>query len=344
MTSLAGRAARRGDAANLRKWIRRRHFPVPCGPVDLGSLTAFLAVLVRSGAGLLPATLGAIVTEKAGVTNLGVEGVMLFGAMSGYAVGYVTGDPLLGILAASAAGGLLCVSHALPVVFGRVSQERQFVLGLILVFLGDALSRLFGAPYANHQSTGLGQRLRVPFLADLPVVGEVLFQQRALIYVAYALAVLLYVVLFKTRLGLHLRAIGEDPATADSMGIHVDAYRFAAVIVGGMLMGFAGGLFSLSIVQTWTDGLIGGRGWIALGLVTFANWHPLWAIAGTLLFGGFEAAQFRLAAVFPGAQYLLGIVPYLAPIVTLPLISRRLSIRRSGAPQALGRPYFREER
>jgi general nucleoside transport system permease protein len=189
-----------------------------------------------------------------------------------------------------------------------------------------------------------GARCGVPVLADVPIVGELLGQQRALIYVAYVLALVVYLVLFKTRLGLHLRAVGEDPATADSMGIRVDAHRFTAVVVGGMLMGFAGGLFSLSMVQTWTDGLIGGRGWIALGLVTFANWNPLWAIAGTLLFGGFEAAQFRLAAVFPGAQYLLGVFPYLAPIVTLPLISRRLSFRHSGAPAALGRPYFREER
>src|SRR5947207_12406190 len=111
-----------------------------------------------------------------------------------------------------------------------------------------------------------------------------------------------------------------------------------------MLMGFAGGMFSLSIVQTWTDGLIGGRGWIALGLVTFANWHPLLAVAGTLLFGGFEAAQFRLPTVFPGVQYIWGIFPYLAPLLTLPFIARRLNFRRSGAPAALGRPYFREER
>jgi simple sugar transport system permease protein len=312
--------------------------------VDLGSLIAFLAVLVRSGAGLLPATLGAIVTEKAGVTNLGVEGVMLFGAMSGYAVAYSTGNPGLGIAAASLAGGLLCVTHAIPVVYARVSQERQFVLGLILVFLGDALSRLLGAPYANRQSTGLDPRIRIPILADLPLVGETLFQQRALIYVAFALALIVFLALFKTRAGLHLRAVGEDPATADSMGIKVDVYRFGAVVIGGMLMGFAGGLFSLSIVQTWTEGLIGGRGWIALGLVTFANWHPLWAIAGTLLFGGFEAAQFRLAAIFPGAQYLFGTLPYLAPIATLPLISRRLNFRVSGAPAALGRPYFREDR
>jgi ABC-type uncharacterized transport system permease subunit len=312
--------------------------------MDLGSAIAFLAVLVRSGAGLLPATLGSIVTEKAGVTNLGVEGVMLFGAMTGYAVGFSTGNTLMGIVAATLAGGVLCISHALPVVVGKVSQERQLVLGLILVFLGDALSRLFGAPYANHQSAGLDQRFRVPLLADVPIVGEAFFQQRALVYWAYALAVLVYLVLWKTRLGLHLRAVGEDPATADSMGINVDAYRFGAVIIGGMLMGFAGGMFSLSIVQTWTEGLIGGRGWIALGLVTFANWHPLWAIAGTLLFGGFEAAQFRLAAVFPGAQYLLGTLPYLAPIVTLPLIARRLTFVARGAPAALGRPYFREER
>lgn len=308
--------------------------------MDLATLSAFLAVLVRSGAGLLPATLGAIVTEKSGATNLGVEGVMLFGAMAGYAAASTANDPLLAILAATCGGGVLCLTHALPVVWGRVSQERQFVLGLILVFLGDALSRLFGAPYANHPTSGLDQRFRVPGLADLPLVGEALFQQRGLVYWSYALAVLVYLVLFKTRLGLHLRSVGEDPATADSMGINVDAYRFGAIVVGGMLMGFAGGVFSLSIVQTWTEGLIGGRGWIALGLVTFANWHPLLAIGGTLLFGGFEAAQFRLPATFPGAQYLFGILPYLAPVVTLPLIRRRVS----GVPAGLGRPYFREER
>ncbi len=311
-------------------------------PVD--ALIAFVAVLVRSGAGLLPATLGAILTEKSGATNLGVEGVMVFGAMVGYATAYNTGNPLLGIVAATLAGGLLCVSHALPVVKGRVSQERQFVLGLILVYFGDALSRLFGQPYVSHPTPALDQRFRVPFLADLPVFGEMLFQQRGLVYWSYALAVILFLVLHKTRLGLHLRAVGEDPATADSMGIRVDRYRFGAIVVGGMLMGFSGGVLSLSVIQTWTEGLTGGRGWIALGLVTFANWHPLWAIAGTLLFGGFEAAQFRLPAAFPGAQYLFGIFPYLAPVITLPLIARRLNLRISGAPAGLGRPYHREER
>jgi simple sugar transport system permease protein len=227
-----------------------------------------------------------------------------------------------------------------PVVWGKLSQERQFVLGLILVFLGDSLSRLFGAPYANRQAVGLDQRVFVPGLSDLPLVGEAVFEQRGLVYWAYALAVVTYLVLFKTRLGLHLRAVGEDAATADSAGINVDAYRFGATLVGGMLMGLAGGIFSLSIVQTWTDGLIGGRGWIALGLVTFANWHPLLAVGGTLLFGGFEAMQFRLPAGFAGAQYVFGALPYLAPIVTLPLISRRAR----AAPASLGRPYLREDR
>jgi general nucleoside transport system permease protein len=312
--------------------------------MDAGVIAAFVAVVVRSGAGLLPATLGAIVTEKSGVSNLGVEGVMLFGAMVGYATAYNSGDPTLGLLAASAAGGLLCVTHALPVVKGRVSPERQLVLGLILVYLGDALSRLFGAPYVSRQASALDARFGVPGLAQLPFLGEALFQQRGMVYWSYALAVVVYLVLYKTRLGLHLRAVGEDPATADSMGIHVDAYRFGAVIVGGVLMGFAGGVLALSTIQVWLEGLTGGRGWIALGLVTFANWHPLWAIAGTLLFGGFEAAQFRIPASIPGEQYLLGIFPYLAPILALPLISRRLNFRVSGAPAALGRPYFREER
>lgn len=312
--------------------------------MDVGVLNAFVAVLVRSGAGLLAATLGAIVTERSGVTNLGVEGVMAFGAMVGFAAAFTSGSMAVGVMAAAAAGGLLCVTHAIPVVQGRVTQERQYVLGLILVFLGDALSRIFGQSFVSRPGAGLDQRFNVPFLADIPLLGEMFFQQRALVYWSYLLALLVWLVLSKTRLGLHLRAVGEDPAAADSMGIRVDAYRFGAVVVGGMLMGFAGAVISLSAIQAWVEGMTGGRGWIALGLVTFANWHPLWAIAGTFLFGGFEAAQFRLPATFPGAQYILGILPYLAPILVLPLVNRRRRLLPSGAPAALGRPYHREAR
>jgi general nucleoside transport system permease protein len=312
--------------------------------MDLESAVAFVAVVVRSGAALLPATLGAIVTEKSGATNLGVEGVMIFGAMVAYGVAFTTGDMTTGILVASLLGGLLCVTHAVPLVKVRVSMEQQFVLGLILVYLGDALSRLFGQPFINQRTAAIDARVSLPLLSGLPLIGEALFQQRSLVYVAYLLAVIVWFVLYRTRLGLHLRAVGEDPAAADSMGIKVDRYRFGAIVVGGMLMAFAGGVLSLSIIGSWTEGLTGGRGWIALGLVTFANWHPLLAIGGTLLFGGFEAAQFRLPAAFPGAQYLLGIFPYLAPIITLPLIASRFNFRQSGAPAALGRPYHREER
>ena len=313
------------------------------GSVEMGVIIAFVAAVVRSGAALLPATLGAIVTERSGATNLGVEGLMLVGAVAGFAAASQSGSPVVGILIASAAGGLLCVTHAIPVVQGRVSPERQLVLGLILVYLGDALSRLFGQPYVGHSSAALDTRFAVPLLADVPVLGEMLFQQRGLVYWSYGLAVAVWFVLYRTRLGLHLRAVGEEPAAADALGVRVDLYRFGAIVVGGMLMGFAGGVLSLSTIGAWTEGLTGGRGWIALGLVTFASWHPLWAIAGTLLFGGFEAAQFRLPAAFPGAQYLLGILPYLAPIATLPLITARMR-GRSAAPAALGRPYFREAR
>lgn len=312
--------------------------------MDLESLAAFVAVVVRSGAVLLPATLGAIVTEKSGATNLGVEGVMVFGAMVAYGVAFTTGDPNLGVLAAALLGGLLCVSHAVPLVLFRVGLERQFVLGLILVSLGDALSRLFGRGFVNQRTAAVDEKLALPGLGGVPLLGEALFQQRSLVYLAYLLAVVVWLVLYRTRLGLHLRAVGEDPATADSMGIPVDRYRFGAIVVGGMLMAFSGAVLSLSTIGAWTEGLTGGRGWIALGLVTFANWHPLLAIAGTLVFGGFEAAQFRLPAAFPGAQYIWGIFPYLAPILTLPFIARRAGRRRSGAPAALGQPYHREAR
>lgn len=312
--------------------------------MDATSIGQFLAVVIVSGAVLLPATLGAIVTELSGATNLGVEGLMLFGAMVAYGTAFTTGDALLGTIAGTLAGGVLSLTHAIPVVFGRMAQERQLVLGLILVYLGDALSRLLGAPYVSKASKALDVRWNVPLLSDLPVVGEALFRQYGLVYATYGLALALWFVLFRTRVGLHLRAVGEDAAAADAAGIRVDRYRLGAIFLGGCLAGFAGAVLSLTVVRTWTEGMTRGRGWIALGLVTFANWHPLYAIAGTLLFGGFEAAQFRLVSDVPGAQYLLGMLPYIAPIVALPIMGRRLARRRAGAPGGLGRPYLREAR
>jgi simple sugar transport system permease protein len=264
--------------------------------------------------------------------------------MVSYGTAFTTGDALLGAIAGTLAGGLLSLTHAIPVVFGRMAQERQLVLGLILVYLGDALSRLLGARFVSKASKALDVRWNVPLLGDLPVVGEALFRQYGLVYVTYGLALLLWFVLFRTRLGLHLRAVGEDAAAADAAGIRVDRYRLGAILVGGCLAGFAGAVLSLTVVRTWTEGMTRGRGWIALGLVTFANWHPLYAIAGTLLFGGFEAAQFRLVSDVPGGQYLLAILPYVAPIITLPIVGRRLARLRAGAPAGLGRAYLREAR
>src|SRR3954447_9455609 len=251
--------------------------------MDLDAIVAFVAVLIRSGAVLLPATLGAIVTERSGATNLGVEGVMLFGAMAGYGVAFHTGNVWLGLAASALAGGALCLPHAVSLVRVKVGMEQQFVLGLILVYLGDALSRLVGRPFVSQRTPAIDERFVVPVLGGIPYLGEALFQQRSFIYVCYLLAAIVWIVLFKTRLGLHLRAVGEDPATADSLGVQVERYRFGAIVAGGLLVGLAGGVLSLSVIGAWTEGLTGGRGWIALGLVTFASWNPLWAIGGTLL-------------------------------------------------------------
>jgi ABC-type uncharacterized transport system permease subunit len=203
-------------------------------PMDVASLSAFLAVVVSSGAVLLPATLGAIVTELSGATNLGVEGIMLFGAMVAYGTAFTTGDAVLGVIAGSLAGGLLSLTHAIPVVYGRMSQERQLVLGLILVYLGDALSRLLGTPYISKASKALDVRWVIPGLSDLPVVGEVLFRQYGLVYWAYALAAVLTFVLYKTRLGLHLRATGEDPAAADAASFLSACFLSAAAFLSAL--------------------------------------------------------------------------------------------------------------
>jgi len=169
--------------------------------MDAASIGGFLFVVVVSGAVLLPATLGSIVTELSGATNLGVEGLMLFGAMVAYGTAFTTGDAMLGAAAGTLAGGILSLTHAIPVVYGRMTQERQLVLGLILVYLGDALSRLLGAPYISKASKALDVRWTVPYLADLPVVGEALFRQYGLVYVTYGLALALWFVLYRTRAG-----------------------------------------------------------------------------------------------------------------------------------------------
>jgi simple sugar transport system permease protein len=301
-----------------------------------------LAAAVASGTGILLATLGEILAQRAGVLNLGVEGMMLTGALAGFAIAHATGSHGAGFAAAGAAGALLALVHALLTVGLRASQV---VSGLALTILGTGLSGFFGRTLTGRPLPTLPD-LPVPLLADLPVAGPVLFRHDPAVYGSWLAVAAVWVLLGRTRLGLHLRAVGEDPHAAGAAGIGVARIRCLAVVLGGGLAGLGGAYLSQVHTGMWVQNVTAGQGWIALALVVFALWHPGRAVAGAYLFGGITALQLRLqaAGTMVPVHFLL-MLPYLATIAILALVSSR--DRRRGslhAPAALGLPFDPEER
>ncbi len=314
-----------------------------------------LAAGVATGTVLLFAAIGEIFSERAGVLNLGVEGMMLIGAVAGFATGVATGNPWLGVLVAMAAGGLLSLVHGVMTIHLRADQV---VSGLALTFLGTGLARVLGEGVSGASNTELIPQLTIPVLSAIPLIGPIFFtDQRALVYVGYLLVPIAWYWINRTRPGLHLRAVGEYPAAADAQGIGVYRIRYAYVFVGGMLAGLAGATITLAISPGWFgDQTVNGRGWIAIGLVIFAQWNPLRAAFGALLFG----AIFRFILDVQGVDeilgfmnpflagrsstFFLGMLPYLMVILVVVVGSREAARKRVGAPAALGRPYVRGER
>jgi simple sugar transport system permease protein len=305
-------------------------------------IISVLAAAIGAGTAILYACLGEIMCERAGVLNLGVEGMMLMGALGGFAVAYWTGSALLGALAALVVGGLLSLVHAL---FTITLQANQIVSGLALTLFGGGLSSFLGQPLVGQPAAARFDKAPIPLLADIPLIGPVLFHQDVLTYLSYLLVPLLWVFIYRTRPGLHLSAVGESPATADAMGINVAGLRYAYVTLGGMLAGLGGAVISLATNPGWTENMTAGRGWIAIALVIFATWNPARAALGAYLFGGVEALQFRLQGA--GTQvspFFLNMLPYLFTIAVLVIATRETARRRIGAPAALGRAYVREQR
>jgi ABC-type uncharacterized transport system permease subunit len=313
-----------------------------------------LAQAVLYGTPILFAALGELLAERSGVLNLGVEGMMLVGAAMGFwgvqrAPGPTWLVLLLAVLTAAFAGLVMSSIYALLTVSLRASQ---IVSGLALtVFAG-------GLGLASYLGNDLGladspakqsfSEIDVFGLADVPVVGPILFDQPALVYVSWALVVLIAFYLGRTRPGLNVRAVGENPGAADAMGISVTRYRYAHVLAGGVLAGVGGACYSLVITPGWTDGdsLVGGAGWIAIALVIFSFWRPELCLVGAYLFGGLSGG---LPSALQAHGYtikpeFLNALPYLMTIVVLVLVSTGLARRRLGAPAALGIPYVREER
>lgn len=303
-----------------------------------------LAAAVSAGTPLVFAAVGEILAERSGVLNLGVEGMMLLGAVAAFLGAASSNNPIVGLLAGSLAGGALALVHAFLSVTMRANQ---IVAGLALVIFGTGLATFLGNPVEGAPLGPGFAPFRVPLLADLPVVGRILFQQDPLVYASWAVVGLAAFYLARTRAGLGLRACGESPATADAMGLSVARIRYAHVVAGGLLAG-AGGAYQILVrVPSWSGaGTTAGIGWIALALVVFAAWRPWRALFGAYLFGAALAANFALQAA--GVRLLpaefLSMLPYLLTILVLVALSAKGARARLGAPASLGEPYVREER
>lgn len=302
-----------------------------------------LATAVASGTPILLAGLGELVAEKSGVLDLGIEGLMATGACAGFAAAHLSGNPWLGVGVAAIAGAALALVHALAAVLLRVDQV---VSGLALVFVGTGLASLFGRGLVGQVAPTLTPA-PLPLLGELPVLGPALFSHTPLVYLSIALVPLCWWLLQRTRPGLALRVCGEQPRLADASGVRVAGVRVAATCIGGALAGLGGAQLSLAETPSWVDGLVAGRGWIALAMVLFALWSPWRLLIGAWLFGGLVALQFRAQAF--GLElnpYLLTMLPYLATIAVLAATvrARRRGARTRGAPAALGLPYARERR
>jgi simple sugar transport system permease protein len=302
----------------------------------IDTVTHLLVLTLAAGTPLVFAALGELVTERSGVLNLGVEGMMVMGAVCAFIVTANTHSPWLGVLAGTAAGAALSLAFA---VVALSLLANQVATGLALSLLGAGLSAFVGLPYVSVAIEGI-KPVVVPGLGHLPVVGELVFGENPLVYVSLALFVLVHLFLYHTRGGLVLRAVGESPQAAHAIGYRVVAIRYAAVLFGGACAGLAGAYLAVAYTPLWVEGMTAGRGWIALALVVFATWKPARVLAGAYLFGGVTLAQFQAqAAGIELPSQWLAMLPYLATVVVLALISRDAVLIRMNAPAALGKPF-----
>lgn len=300
-----------------------------------------LQAAVRAGTPLLFAVLGSILTERSGVMNLGIEGLMLVGAISGFVASYHTGNLFLAIIVAMVAGSLLGLVHAFFTVTLRVNQ---IVSGLAITMLGTGISGLWGKSYVGVVAPRFSV-VRIPLLSDIPYVGTIFFNHSLLVYISYLSVPLLWLFIYKTRIGMTLRAVGEAPEAADSRGINVFAVRYLYTVLGCSITAIGGAYLSLAYNSMWIENMTAGRGWIAIALVLFATWDPAKAMFGAYLFGGVTALGLRLQAI--GANIpteFLRMLPYLLTIVVLVFTSTEKLRLKVGAPATLGTPYSREEK
>jgi general nucleoside transport system permease protein len=303
----------------------------------VNELAALLGSSIDSGTPLAIAALGLLLNERAGIINLGAEGLMLIAAIAGFATAVATKNQALALLAGAAAAALLAAPFAALVIW---LNTNQYASGLALSLLGAGLSAFLGISY-TQESLGTQPATAVPGLSQIPFLGQALFSHHLLVYVAVALAIAESGFLFRSKPGLVVRAVGESPEAAQALGYKVRWIRFAAVVSGGALVGLAGAYVSVVSTPLWVEGMIAGKGWIALALTTFATWRPARVLLGAYLFGGVTMLQLHLQARGVSAPVeLLSSLPYLATILVLVLISRNPRWIAANMPHSLGKPFY----
>jgi len=309
--------------------------------MDFYSILANLIfATVSSSTIILFASLGEIITERSGILNLGVEGMMLVGALTGFSVAWHTNNLFIAVVSAGIMGSLMALIHAFLTITLRANQV---VSGLALTIFGSGITSFFGAKMVGLHLAKSFNSINVPALSNIPFLGRILFQYNILVYIAWLTALLIFIVFKYTRWGLYSRSTGEKPLASDIMGVKVIRYRYVSTMLGGFLAGVSGAYLTLAYTPLWGDDMTSGRGWIAVAIVIFSNWNPIYAILGTFLFGGLEALQLRLQPLGVSiSPHLLNMIPYVFTILILVLFSLKKS--RSNNPKSLGIPYFREER
>ena len=301
------------------------------------SMALLIAATLSAGTILAIAALGLLINEKAGIVNLGAEGMMLCAAIAGFATVVHTGNSWLGFAAGMAAGAALAAVFGFLVIW---LNTNQYATGLALSLFGAGFSAFAGIKYVQEKLPEQAQ-YPIPFLADIPLLGLALFRQHPMVYIAVGIAGGLIWFLYRTRAGLVLRSVGESPESAHALGYPVRRIRLAAVVAGGALCGLAGAYVSVVYTPLWVEGMIAGKGWIALALTTFATWRPARVLLGAYLFGGVTMLQFHLQGlgVDIPSQFLT-MLPYLATIVVLVLISRNPLWIRVNMPSSIGKPFY----
>jgi general nucleoside transport system permease protein len=296
-----------------------------------------IAATLNSGTVLAIAALGLLINEKAGIVNLGAEGMMLCAAIAGFATTVHTGSDWLGFAAGMGAGALLAG------IFGVLAiwlNTNQYATGLALSLFGAGFSAFAGLKYVQEKLPDR-TNFTIPVLKDIPVLGPALFRQHPMVYVAIALVIWLVWFLYRSRAGLVLRSVGESPESAHALGYPVRRIRLAAVMAGGALCGLAGAYISIVYTHLWVEGMVAGKGWIALALTTFATWRPARVLLGAYLFGGVTMLQFYFQSIGVDVpSQFLTMLPYLATIVVLALISRNPAWIRVNMPASLGKPFY----